>query len=155
MTRENWTRLADRFRPFWGAAALVHVSFIYWSSSRTWEGTAGGLPAGVSNFVHFPLYGILGGLLYLFLRAWRRPPLGAAAALSLATGVLGFLDECHQASVPGRDFSLWDVGTDISGAFFVTIWLAGCLSAHECKRGILMPAALVAGLLCSFVFSVL
>lgn len=78
--------------------------------------SAGGGWAYFSNYLHQPLYAIVG---LGFLVVLRRPNQGwfdwlAAAAYALGIGIL---DEIHQAHVEGRSSSLWDLGSDALGAF--------------------------------------
>ncbi len=66
----------------------------------------------VRKFAHFFEYAIL---LWLLLRG---PMAGRPGMALLLTGVYALLDEGHQALVPGRTASLFDVGIDFSGALF-------------------------------------
>lgn len=67
---------------------------------------------------HFIEYAVLGALVaYAVLRTW--PALGMLRALALAallTSAWGYLDEIHQAFVPGRNSDLRDWVADTLGA---------------------------------------
>ncbi len=95
----------------------------------------------VSNMAHAPLFGTL-ALLVSAVVLRRAPPADAsrphapwprvgpvqAAWVLLVTVAYGALDEWHQASVPGRDPSLADIGTDAVGALSV-LWIIAYLGA--------------------------
>lgn len=72
---------------------------------------------------HLTEYGILGGLLFRALRGgqgvrWKGTWAGAAIAIAAAVGAL---DEWHQAFVPSRTPSAWDVLIDTCGATLVLL----------------------------------
>ncbi len=74
------------------------------------------------NLMHAALFGILAlwaALLAPRERGW--PALGARASLGVLALVLayGVLDELHQSAVRGRDASVLDLATDMSGAISV------------------------------------
>ena len=141
-----------RLRWFWPLAAVLHMAFIYWSSDRTWEGSAGHLAPGVTNFVHFGLYGFLAGLLFLAVQAHRGSGTNWDIWVWLVVAGFGLFDEFHQSWVPGRDFSLWDVLTDGTGAIFATTYLSGILRAKNRRNRCFLLGSLVLGLLASFIF---
>lgn len=131
-----------------GAAVVVllWLGLIYWLSS--WP--AGGVPSfGASglltNLGHAFLFGLLGLWCALCLprpphqaRAGARgtrpwPPLGprVRVLLVLLVALLGLLDESHQHLADrGRDFSLLDVLTDVTGAWCV-LAIAAYLRRHD------------------------
>jgi hypothetical protein len=83
------------------------------------------VPLFLNNLAHAPLFG---GLAFCALLALPRegtgrrwPRLGVFERCAVAAGVVGYavVDELHQAQVPGRDASLGDVLTDLTGALCV------------------------------------
>ncbi|MBI5498313.1 MAG: VanZ family protein [Deltaproteobacteria bacterium] len=101
--------------PAWAAlgwAALIHLMS---SAPRQ-------LPAfldvdGLDKLIHLVEFGTLGGLLTAAL--WRGvPELAGAGAWVAALGAAayGCVDELHQAYVPGRSSSFYDVVADAVGA---------------------------------------
>lgn len=79
----------------------------------------------VRKAAHMGIYFILTGLLFFaFWRLGTRPPLAAAAPLTLCAA-LAALDEFHQTFVPGRDGKLPDVLVDLGGAvcFLLARWV--------------------------------
>ncbi len=155
MTQNSVSKLNEvvtKLRLLWAVLALVLMAFIYWSSDRTWEGAAHSLPAGVSNLVHFPLYGCLAGLTYLALFGSQQERITWDIWLWVGVAGFGLLDEFHQSWVPGRDFSLWDVLTDGSGAVFATTCVDSLLRREYGRKPTLMGYSLIMGLLASFIF---
>ena len=76
------------------------------------------LHVAIRKLAHLTEYGILSALLFRALRAgrpvrwnWR----WSIAAIAIAA-VVGSLDEWHQALVPSRTSSPWDVLIDTAGA---------------------------------------
>lgn len=67
---------------------------------------------------HFVEYGVLGLLLaHAAFRTWpRHHPLRTAALAVLITLLWGFVDEIHQAFVPGRESEALDLVADGAGA---------------------------------------
>jgi len=64
---------------------------------------------------HLLGFAVLGGLSHAAVSAWPRPRLAAVWAWALAT-LYAATDEWHQALVPGRTGSVWDVLLDAAGA---------------------------------------
>jgi VanZ family protein len=72
------------------------------------------LPSGIPDYIpHFLEYFFLAYFVIQIFNSPRRPSTILAAAMALAA--LGFLDEWHQRSVPGRIFSWLDLLYDILG----------------------------------------
>lgn len=83
----------------------------------------------LSNGAHAPLFGVMAA--FLALLAPRRdgwPDLAwpMQRRLVLAILALGMLDELHQSVTPGRDFSVLDVLTDVTGAL-LTLWILAAI----------------------------
>ena len=105
--------------PLARALALAWLTGIFFSSEvhgRPGVGTP--LASFVFNLGHAVLYGGLACWTFLGLPDPVRRAFAPRTALSVvvATGLCGLLDELHQRLVPGRDFSLCDVVTDLVGA---------------------------------------
>lgn len=71
------------------------------------------------NLGHQPMYGLLGLFLLLTLR--RKPRGQAAVQAFLFVFLIGLLDELHQAHVPRRFSSIWDLGSDLIGSYFALL----------------------------------
>lgn len=101
---------------------------LIWTVSSITFHTRPGLPAQsfLNNLGHAPLFGLLALWAALGLpreRGW--PRLDRRAVALVLAGVLawGVIDELHQGSVPGRDVSVLDLLTDLTGAACV-LWVA-------------------------------
>ncbi|MFW6074200.1 MAG: VanZ family protein [Chloroflexota bacterium] len=66
---------------------------------------------------HFSLYFVLTVLLAVAFSGALRPNAWAIFAAAVAASFYGISDEFHQAFVPGRSATLFDVIVDASGAF--------------------------------------
>ncbi len=99
------------------------LAFIWLLSSSPSKAPGGSAAWGwAANLTHAALFGVLalwGALLAPRQGGW--PVLDRRASLGLLGLVFayGLLDELHQAAVPGRDASLLDLFTDLSGAISV------------------------------------
>ncbi len=99
------------------------------------------------NLGHAVLYGALAVLALLGLPDASGAVLstGARRAVVAAVGLCGLLDEFHQRFVPGRDFSLLDLGTDLVGAAGALLVLERLVRiGREDRRAGLWGACLVA-----------
>ncbi len=141
-----------QLRFLWPILTASHMAFIYWSSSRTWEGGATELPMGVTNFVHFGLYGFLAGLAYLAMAGFGIVGTICDKRIAMAVTIFGFFDECHQYTVPGRDFSLFDVMTDGAGAWFAVKSLELLLRRPQPRNSKYLLGFLLLGIGSSFIF---
>lgn len=102
--------LRERPSRFWPAllwAALILVG-------TSWPNISVGPDiGGLDKVVHFSMYG---GFAYLLLRASRyRASWGRVAIVLGCVAVFGFLDELHQAYIPGRSASVADWIADLFG----------------------------------------
>jgi VanZ family protein len=80
---------------------------------------------GVDKLLHFTAYGILAASFLYGLQTVTRQSRRALTVIIvvLFCALFGVSDEFHQAFVPGRSVSGWDVAADTCGALFaVTIW---------------------------------
>jgi len=116
----------DRPRPVLRVAlawspALAYMALIWWLSSIPIELPLPSIPWR-DKVAHVIEYGILGILVARAVRGtW--PTLGSARALLLAVAITagwGYLDEVHQAFVPGRDANAFDLLADVIGALLGT-----------------------------------
>jgi hypothetical protein len=85
---------------------------------------------------HFTGYGMLG---LTWLRAWRLtlPRLRVLSAIVLAllgTALIASCDEIHQAFIPNRTGSPWDVLLDCCGAVTMCLLAFGCMRAGSFMR---------------------
>jgi VanZ family protein len=139
--------------------ALAWFGLITWFSSRPSRSEPGlwiwGL---VTNCGHAPLFGFLGLLLALILpreRGWARLDRGPSSIVLAGVLCASLVDELHQGLVPGRDFSLLDVLTNLVGAAAVlsVARYAGRTEAPErglvLRLGAGLAASLAAGGLAS------
>ncbi|MCB9597322.1 MAG: VanZ family protein [Sandaracinaceae bacterium] len=83
--------------------------------------------------VHFVEYGVLGMLLaHACFRTWPRHHRLRTAALAILITVLwGWLDEIHQAFVPGRSSDALDLVADTAGAITGTLTRAAIHFLHR------------------------
>jgi VanZ family protein len=98
--------------------AAAYMSLIWFLSSGPVSVSLEGVPF-KDKGVHVMEYGTLAVLsAYAILHSW--PGMGLLRALSWAAALTfswGYLDELHQAFVPGRDSDVLDVLADAIGAF--------------------------------------
>lgn len=93
--------------------ALLWMALLFALSSRSFRDA----PSGLSPFVHFGEYFILGLLLLFALTrtsGWRAGPIMLAAVV--LAGLYGISDEWHQSFVPERFADPVDVLVDVVGA---------------------------------------
>lgn len=132
--------------------AVLEMAAIFFLSHRSWKGSGAGLPEGVSNLCHFPLYGVLGALFAVALGVGQSVGLALTRRAALAGACLaviyGFVDEIHQGFVPGRDCSFYDILTNTAAAFTGALTLHAALGAQR-----LAWSWLLIGLLLSVVTS--
>ncbi len=116
----------DRPRPVRRVAlawspALAYMALIWWLSSIPIELPLPSIPWR-DKAAHVIEYGILAVLVARAVRGtW--PALSHARALLLAVAITagwGYLDEMHQAFVPGRDANAFDLLADVIGALLGT-----------------------------------
>jgi len=85
---------------------------------------------------HALAYGVLGATL-----AWARSRTSSArphAAFAAAGVLYGVSDEWHQAFVPGRDPSGWDLAADTTGVL-LGYWITSAILARRAPFGGLVP----------------
>lgn len=101
----------------WAPAALYMVVIWTVSSLQLSDVSVSRFPFGDKG-VHFVEYGVLGLLLaHAAFRTWpRHHPLRTATLAVFLTVLFGFVDEIHQAFVPGRDSEALDLIADAAGA---------------------------------------
>lgn len=111
----------------------------------------------LSNAAHGPLFGILAAALGLLLarddRGWPRLDGARARGVLAAVVALGTLDELHQSVRPLRDGSLFDVVTDVAGAWAALSIVAALARPGTSPLARLALAALIsvaAGALATF-----
>ncbi|MCB9833947.1 MAG: VanZ family protein [Planctomycetes bacterium] len=154
MTEPAWRMrlraVSIRLRRLWALLALAEAALIFWSSGRTWNDDLPRLALDWSNFLHFLLYGGLGGLIHLAL--FREAPPRPALVPLLGATAFGLFDECHQALVPGRDFSVFDLVTDFAGAAFAVVLIDRLLRGGQYRPTWfrILVASLALGLASSF-----
>jgi VanZ family protein len=87
------------------------------------------------NGAHAPLYGLLALWWSLALprfAGWPKLDRRGVALVLALTIAFGVIDEFHQRSTPGRDFSMLDVLTDFTGAACV-LWIACFLNRDRAR----------------------
>ncbi len=95
----------------------------------------------VMNLGHPLLYGCLAVAAALAFSV-RLPNLRASALIVLGIGIVGWLDEWHQTTLPFRDASTWDLFSDMIGAVFA-LMVAGWSSQPGGLRGRILPLFLL------------
>ncbi len=110
-----------------GGISLLIYAVIFVLSSLPTSSLPSGIPDVVPHFLEYFL------LAFFFIQVFAGPRrVGALTAAALMLAVLGFLDEWHQRSVPGRFFSWLDVLYDGIGAL---IGLAAYLLLSRRRNG--------------------
>ena len=101
--------------------ALLYMGLIWTLSSFSFDAPIEHVPLRDKG-VHFAEYGMLGFLLaHATLRTWPRHHVLRTAALAICITLLwGWLDEIHQAFVPGRSSDALDLVADAAGALVGT-----------------------------------
>lgn len=127
-------------RPLASVATLAWMASIFWLSSDRRDLLPPGLFGRFTgNAAHAPLFGVLA---LLAARGTGSPRLGIAIALLYAVA-----DESHQAFVPGRSSSPFDLATDAVGAI-AALWLIGTggepLAATVAERRVIGSAGAIA-----------
>lgn len=100
------------------APAVLYMALIWALSSTPLANVSlAGVPFGDKG-AHFVEYGVLGFLVaHAAFRTWpRHHPFRTAALAVLITVLWAFLDEIHQAFVPGRASEALDLLADSAGA---------------------------------------
>ncbi len=126
---------------------FTYNAFTPWIPVITWMtvifiGSSLVLKEGLSPFtyadkcVHFVEFGILGFLLYcaLYISKPNLPSVLRILSAAILTGLYGLSDEIHQLYVPTREFSLYDLTADITGALFFS-----CL-AYLCQKHMIISS---------------
>jgi len=107
--------------PFFGALAVV-----FWLSSLS---QVPGAHYFWDKLLHTVGYAVLGLLaLRAFHGGFESPKLGPTLFAATAVILWGISDEIHQAFVPGRDASAWDVLADTVGFALAVALLAAATS---------------------------
>jgi len=109
-------RAAGRTIAAW-APAVLYMALIWTLSSFSFDAPIEHVPLRDKG-VHFVEYGVLGLLVaHACLATWPRHHVLRPAALAVLITVLwGWLDEIHQAFVPGRSSDALDLVADTAGA---------------------------------------
>lgn len=109
-------QVATRTIAAW-APAVFYMALIWTLSSFSFDAPIEHVPLRDKG-VHFVEYGVLGFLLaHACLATWPRHHVLRTAALAVLITVLwGWLDEIHQAFVPGRSCDALDLVADTAGA---------------------------------------
>lgn len=91
---------------------------------------------GIDKLLHSIAYGILAGTflygLHPFIHDSNRAAAGSIVVLFCI--VYGISDEFHQAFIPGRFVSTWDVAADCFGALLVVCWWYRNTAGKGCKN---------------------
>jgi VanZ family protein len=122
-----WLRLPRAVR--WLPVVSL-VGALWWSSSRTPAPTEPHvLGALLHNAMHVVAYAVLAAAVWCAVHG----PRAAVAAVTFAAAY-GVIDEVHQAFVPGRVPSVWDVASDVCGALLGAWWMQQRLGAQRPGR---------------------
>lgn len=102
---------------------FVWMGLLWFLSDRSSLGRAGMLLSfpNSDKVAHAIAFGTLAFLFYRLSASRTLPLLGRAPVFFavLCALLYGVVDECHQAHVPGRDPSVWDLLADLVGASLV------------------------------------
>ncbi|MCC6409098.1 MAG: VanZ family protein [Planctomycetes bacterium] len=146
----DWLQLVPR--PAAWALVVAWLGLIWWLSSQPSDPTPGPWWLSVLwNGGHAPIYGLLALWLALALpRHAGWPKLDRRGVLSVLALVLasGVLDEFHQSTTSGRDFSALDLLTDLAGAACV-LWIATFLADDRADDGGLARRVIAGIALCT------
>ena len=115
----------SRFAWYW-VPTIVYCLLIFFLSSLS-KGVHIPSPFGADKVVHFIEYGILGFLLARSILGFQSS-LSSKLLVSLAVVlaiIYGISDEVHQAFVPGRNASAWDVAADGLGGLMGALLYVG------------------------------
>ena len=141
---ERWLTVPRSIR--WCVPALG-MGVLWWSSSQVpstkLPSTFGVL---LHNAMHVVAYACVAAASWL---AWSRRPAGAPQPMRsvgawLLSSVYGVIDELHQAYVPGRHCSFFDVVSDVAGAALAVVLLSGLVGASSRWRRDALIVACVA-----------
>jgi len=143
-------RAVGRHLAAWPRVAGVGLTgawaLLIWASSAQPGGRVPTFPGSAfcANLMHAPLFGLLAFWAVLCLprrRGWPHLDVGRTALVVVTILAYGLVDEWHQASIPGRQPSAWDLGTDVVGAVatLVVIRFVGRDEADE--RGLRLRLA--------------
>lgn len=119
------------WRSWWLMALIAWAMLIFYLSHQPGSGPdllLPWIPGEIKNLMHFPVFGMLALLCFLWLSRITTASIAALLAL-LFTLVYGISDEWHQSFVPARDASLSDVINDMAGA--VTFLSIHFLAKHR------------------------
>ncbi len=138
---------------------ITTVSVVVYEGGRPGHAVAGEenmLLSYISNLAHQPLFGLVALSFLLALGQRARTPKTFALGITFAL-LVGVYDEIHQASIPYRYSSIWDVGSDVVGATFAILvagWsdLRGGLLAHLLPMAGLLMLSLLWNLLPTFAY---
>jgi hypothetical protein len=125
----------SRFACFWGP--IIGYCLLIFVLSSLSRGVYIPSPFGVDKVVHFVEYGILGFLLTRLI-ANARSGLSRKFLLGLVVilaTLYGISDEVHQAFVPGRNASLWDVLADGLGGMMGAVVHTKFIRKRENRGG--------------------
>jgi VanZ family protein len=103
--------------------AVIHGGWIWWLSSRSFDGPAGKFWGFASNCVHFGLFFVLAVLLLEAARSGNGWSRDALIGVMVLVATWGIVDEWHQSATPGRSPDPFDVCVDLLGGMAaVSLW---------------------------------
>jgi VanZ family protein len=113
--------------------AILWMALIFGLSSQSHFDAPGGISVDVLAVVaHLILYGVLAGSIWFAIRHVSPVrPMKTFVTVIILTTLYGITDEVHQAFVPLRDASLFDVGVDFCAALIVTSVLTAITSLRH------------------------
>ena len=112
----------------YGLFVVIWMGFIWLLSSQSFLDVGGWLDILFKKSAHIFVYAILGLLLVKLLlghKQWQDKQFSFAGLLLLSFfigAMYAMADELHQSFVPGRNASVLDIGIDVIGLFFGTVW---------------------------------
>jgi VanZ family protein len=139
---------------------IIMVAMVIYEGGRPGnapDGSENWVVSYCSNLAHQPLFGLVALSFLLALGKKCRTPQAYLLGVTFAL-LVGIGDELHQATIPFRYSSIWDVGSDVLGATFAILvagWsdLRGGVFAHLLPMAGLFVLSLLWNLLPSFAYS--
>jgi|FLOH01.1.fsa_nt_gi VanZ family protein len=137
LSYQSWLANRTFLRVFCLVFLLALVAYEGGRPGPEASGEVGALHSYCANLVHQPLFALIALFSLLVLGQACRSAKAFLLGVSFAL-LVGIFDELHQDSIPFRDSSVWDLGSDVLGATF-GILVAGWSDLHGGLRARWLP----------------